>query len=994
MYMVNQIDLSDVNMRTLLLMILHDLPHDYKVKRLEDLWNKAAPSSTKGAGPKQKGIKPPPNNDTIAVVTDGDNAATAADASAAEAEKIKKADDEEIPDEIKAKLDLDDDDLAGVVAQVLEILKIKYKNDEKKLATLDGEYSDLDNLMGRTGTLTRLAAKRRQILDELKSTMKMHILNALTVADTPGGGSTIMGGRKDQQPIAYDNNRAIFQNPNQEKTNLYIHGLQKKNEESVTSPSNEYLNPLSKQKEEQLQSTSHPQPNKTNPPTVTTNIRTMNKSVTNKSRPIGIRNRRTTNKSVTKKTRRRRRRRRRRTKKKLNKRKPNNIVFKNNIAMNDIATNDIVFKNNIAMNEIFKNAFAIVLNDTKESEIREIQEIVTAFYHFYSMLEITSEISPLDVFNSNYVDSSLSIYLILKRSSINVGLDDLKLIFDTVFSSHNTFKGGGELSDENKNLIKEYTDKYKEYYTGAQKISNENTDIDTLTNDVLELIGVFKDKDEWDKDLIAEYNIKSNTITRQLNTIEIKEKILQKTFDTNSNSRRVKYNENLEDTIKTQYLKIMFENIIIPFEKKEIKEKKITKIQEFSSIDPLDTIATKNPHRLVSALLKGVFKYSGIREVNNQSLDAEQSLDANFYNAEFGRLKLVAKGDGIYLSGDQLDTQLIDGFKQYAYNKKNLANNNTNDWSIQGTLVYNTPPNIINNGVILAPLKLNNIKSKNVTCTLSQRVDAMGNFGDCSTQIDVHESEQKNTTTKLSYTTDIGINAKISGDYYISRMEEIKKRGSREINISYSLKLNDLTTPVFFKTIDNSSHRILDLSLTNTYKSVITRVLYMWANANTLTPEGDTYKEEDIQKLYDILIEKKDTFIDLLLTSLQKGSGDNNQEFNAVFKDRGYVGLPTTPDPFYNKPLLYVANDRPSAVRAMFTLINGSGSINNNVTAGFPPQAIYITRPPPPPPPAVAAKKPVPTAQKPVTTAQKPVTTAQKPVPTAQKPANKPPRKK
>jgi len=943
MYMVNQIDLSDVNMRTLLLMILHDLPHDYKVKRLENLWEKTKLKSyTQGGGVVDGSVillglaglaglarfyifgqptskEDPPKLFPVITGTKPNPNILPLSSQPTNQEAIP---DEVIPDEVYNKIDIPEfiEDNLGLYKVAINIVYETLKlNPENKTSTkLKDEYTQLiytvENVQERA---SRGATIRKKNLADLVSLLQIQILNALSSSSKKGGeGPPGLIGISDSS--SDDSNRGYpstskyplgellvpqeFHTPENLSSNNEFHTPE------TPSSNNEYLTPHITQQEESLPSTSRPQTNKTNPPTVTTNRTKNKKKKSRKKRNIR-----------TRRTRRRNRRTRKRNKEKLNN------------------ANDIRLKNNIAMNEIFKNAFEIVYNDTNNSEIKEI---ITAFYTFYSMIKITSEISPLDAFNSDYVKSSLLIYMILKRSSFDA---DLKIIFDTVFSSHNTFKGGGELSGENRDLIETYTREYKKYYTGAEKIRKTNPDIATLKYNVLELIDLFKTNGKWNEELLKTYNIKSNTIIRQLNTIKIKESILTNAI-ANSKTRdsRVQYNANLEDTIKTQYLKIMFENIIIPFEK---NENKITKIQEFSSITPLKTIAIQNPHGLVSALMKGVFKYSGIEEVNGQSLDAE------FYNAEFGRLKLVSEGKGIYLSGDVLDSKLLEDFKTYADEKSK----NAILWSIDNKYpsgYTNKNTDIINNGFPIDTLeperlpKANRLTKGNVRCTLSQRVDAMGNFGDCSTRIHVHESEQ-NTPSTLSYTTDIGINAQTSGDYYISRMEEIDNNG-REINISYSLKLKDLETPFFFKTIDSSATRILDLSLTNTYQSVITRVLYMWANANTPTIEGENYTEEDIQKLYDIIIANKDTFIDLLLTALQKGSGDNNQEFNAVFKDRGYIlqtEEETTTDPFYKNSLLYVANDRPSAVRAMFTLINGSGSINNNVTAGFPPQYIYITRP-------------------------------------------------
>lgn len=285
---------------------------------------------------------------------------------------------------------------------------------------------------------------------------------------------------------------------------------------------------------------------------------------------------------------------------------------------------------NIALNEIFRNAFEIIFSGTKNNEIKEI---ITAFYTFYSMIKITPEISPLDVFDSSYVNSSLLIYLILKRSSINA---EPKQIFDTVFSSDKGFKGGVSPTPE-QNINLDIFKLYKDYYTGTKEI--RKLKLSVISNTCKKIIDTFKKKGKGNRTIMEEYNIKSKTIDFQLKTIGIKETILN---NTNVNPRREEYINNLKDTIKTLYLKIMFESILIPIKK---KQKEIIMKVDYDENTPLKTIATKNPHKLVSALMNGVFKFSGIQR------RTDVKLNTIFYNAEFSRLKGVAEGGGEISSG-------------------------------------------------------------------------------------------------------------------------------------------------------------------------------------------------------------------------------------------------------------------------------------------------------------------------------------------------------
>ena len=837
--MTNEIILSDTNMLSYLLMLLHDLPHDYKENRLGELW-KGGLNMVPSGGGKRKWTEFNPLDPL---------------------EQVMGCDNED--ESLNCELDIYDitEEDAIFFKKIIDIATETAKEEFPKLEKIINlKAKRIERVLNSETPNTRLAAIEMQNLIKLMYKIKIQILDALHPAywrePLISLGGTIWPWKKE------------------------IPGLQSVSTTDTESDSTTY--------------------NSTDSTTDTTTYTSMNNYHTAQTNT-----------------------------------KDGNIRAKQK-------------SNNDAMNEMFRNAFEIIFSG---SENDEIKDIITAFYTFYSMIKITSEISPLDVFDSSYVNSSLLIYLILKRSSINA---DLKLIFKTVVEKTGV-KGdkvvkGGELqfSAEQKAYIKTIKATYNEYYNRPKdtletpKDTRKDLNLDVIKIDTLELIKILKKPGTPWEQIWDNYKIKYKTIERQLKTIAIQEDILK---NSSKSSRRDEYNKNIGYTIKIQYLKIIFENIINQIQK---KEKESSMEVDYDETTPLRTIATQNPHKLVSALMKGVFKFSGIEEFKSP-----KNADEEFCNAEFNRLEDVANGSGTYLTGETLDTNLLSAFTEYANNKK--ATTPTANWiktnahPTYGSQKHNKP-HIINNGVILSTLNSKDIASGNVTCTLSQRVDAMGNFGDCSKTTDVGVSE-KDTVTNLSYTTDVIITEettaeKTTADYYTSRMEEIinKNNGKKEIIISYSLKLGNLETPLFFKTIDNSHPRILDLSLTNTYKSVITRLLYIWAEDNSTSSTLDN--KIILNNLYDIIINDKETFIDLLLTALQKGSGDGNQEINAFFANRGYI-LPTPPPITisFNNPLLYVANDRPSAVRAMFVVINGSGDINENVTAGFPPQLVYVSRP-------------------------------------------------
>jgi len=97
-------------------------------------------------------------------------------------------------------------------------------------------------------------------------------------------------------------------------------------------------------------------------------------------------------------------------------------------------------------------------------------------------------------------------------------------------------------------------------------------------------------------------------------------------------------------------------------------------------------------------------------------------------------------------------------------------------------------------------------------------------------------------------------------------------------------------------------------------------------------------------KIFENLIAFPDIFPIIYENILFKGVGDLFQEINAVAKNGGYIdnynaddrikkyGIPSIPDPIR----LFVANDRPSACRFMFMLINGNETeINKRAFGGY-----------------------------------------------------------
>jgi hypothetical protein len=188
--------------------------------------------------------------------------------------------------------------------------------------------------------------------------------------------------------------------------------------------------------------------------------------------------------------------------------------------------------------------------------------------------------------------------------------------------------------------------------------------------------------------------------------------------------------------------------------------------------------------------------------------------------------------------------------------------------------------------------------------------------------------------------------------------QEATKGSKKSDIVSYELILKPLNNSKIF-TIDSPNMSLSGddlkayVALKNALISIINYIEKMnndtaQTYVTSTSPEG--FKEGIFGNIFRLLSGstsiglQDENFADLLLNVLVKGSGDIFQEINSVCKNGGYISKPTLDatnkivkfDNNGNAMRLFVANDRPSASRFCFLLINGNDSdINTKAFGGY-----------------------------------------------------------
>jgi len=298
----------------------------------------------------------------------------------------------------------------------------------------------------------------------------------------------------------------------------------------------------------------------------------------------------------------------------------------------------------------------------------------------------------------------------------------------------------------------------------------------------------------------------------------------------------------------------------------------------------------------------------------------------NSENSKFGNVKSMS-----------LDDELFDfvSYQYKIYNPKTIPNSNI--------LCSKCERYGIDNAADID----NNVRNK-IFCPYTSVLDGM------------KQCSYNSAIGRMEY-GDMNFRVGLDDGYYQGKVDitqEATKGSKKSDMVSYELILKPLNNSKIF-TIDSVNMSLVGddlkayVALKNALISIINYIEKMnndtaQTYVTSTSPEG--FKEGVFGNIFRLLSGstsiglQDENFSGLLLNVLVKGSGDIFQEINSVCKNGGYTSQPRMDasnkivkfDNNGNAMRLFVANDRPSASRFCFLLINGNESdINTKAFGGY-----------------------------------------------------------
>ena len=620
----------------------------------------------------------------------------------------------------------------------------------------------------------------------------------------------------------------------------------------------------------------------------------------------------------------------------------------------------LYIQRNINFSQMLKSAFHQVVGETNgDPEYDKLNKYYRVMAELYSSFKPDEQVSPFDIFNLSFIKEALVLHLIYP---------DLKpsVLLDAVIQSRQTsgpeLKGGGKSEQTLKARIESLTDDaglgmfniYKGIYMNSNAFPSDAAKLEQMREKLASSVKEIIDSPEY----VDSKKIRKNIILGIQKTIEHNELIMKKK---SVGATRSTYIESLKKTLITNYLKILFDGIYDACDRavKEdiLTDKKNKSEQQANAMNlPIAKIADK-PCKIVRTVARGCLKFIFItlkpdifsltdsaRTAFSDAYPQYSDADNSLYTSQLAMVRNIAAG--FSQGGETLDSRLLNIMKLYVNEKKSahMYSSDTKDKdSERFPDLTRTKYRIINNGAkhqLEEKLKLD---ANKVICPLSSILDPMGSFGSCSTTADLASrcSTERSGTDNQLFATDIYISNKSqSGDesdiaYYGKIQQSVRGTDKKGI-IQYGFRTSDYCLPIVVKVVDMARPNIIDLSVTNTYESIINRIVYSW---NNLTPYDASLTVND---LFEQLIMREGLFTDLISCSTIKNCGDLYQELNSSFVNRGYsfenIGTEAAKRSAISELqdlLIGIHQDRPAASRNMFLLVQDDPLINKNAIGGY-----------------------------------------------------------
>jgi hypothetical protein len=296
-----------------------------------------------------------------------------------------------------------------------------------------------------------------------------------------------------------------------------------------------------------------------------------------------------------------------------------------------------------------------------------------------------------------------------------------------------------------------------------------------------------------------------------------------------------------------------------------------------------------------------------------------------------------------YSTNNDIDTQLYEAIKKLVKKRfpNNIIDSNKSEIICQATI--NTSRENLRTSINNAAHLSSNYKDKTEICPYSAQGDGQPN---CTENTSIGRTEKGNTDVEIGFDENNRFRFTLTGN--------------QDGTFTYTLQIitNRLTGSTIMITPDKTSefvnmsgngtklvaHKTLGITLNSLEELISELEEHDW---NAILDEH-VEDENLINKTFEhIYTNKKQAFLNSISNIWFKMLGDCMQEFNAVFKNGGYIGNPTY-EPLIAKWIDksairgFFANDRPSAVRFILWLLFGEAGrsqeesyINQNSYGGY-----------------------------------------------------------
>jgi hypothetical protein len=182
-------------------------------------------------------------------------------------------------------------------------------------------------------------------------------------------------------------------------------------------------------------------------------------------------------------------------------------------------------------------------------------------------------------------------------------------------------------------------------------------------------------------------------------------------------------------------------------------------------------------------------------------------------------------------------------------------------------------------------------------CTTSSRIDAMGSFGSCSSTRRDNEEY---------YSMGVNIRSSDNRSYYSAITRVTTEQRNSKATVVNMFNIGAIVMNSLNENIDLQTNPTI-LSANNVFKRSINEIMRIW-KSNPANNPGLLWNA----------LETDENFMNMMNQLSQKGIGDIYQEFGGVVANAGYINPPNNIQQNLNsKTTLFLAGDRPSAIRAM-----------------------------------------------------------------------------